>query len=126
MGCACSKSPEEVEPLLSAEARLPTVFMGEVVHVYDGRTLIIRPEKSDFAVRVILHNLHVPSLRSKQYEAGIKSKHALRDKIAQRPVLVTRVTQATALVHVDGINLTEYMMHHGGARMPIIYENYQV
>ena len=126
MGCACSKRPDEMEPLLGAEARLPVVFTGTVRHVYDGRTLIIQPEKSDFAVRIILHNLHVPSLRSRQYEAGIRCKHALREKIGDRPVLVTRVTQATALVHVDGINLTEYMLHHGGARMPIIYENYHV
>jgi hypothetical protein len=129
MGGCCSAedaaTSTEITRLIVTERELPLSFDARVLHVTDAQTLIVQPNNAGFTLRIMLHGISTPRIRTRNLpdkDAAIRARAYVRQKVENQIVLVKRITLSTYRVQIDGVDLAQDLLFHGLVTLPTIRE----
>jgi len=102
-------------------------YRAKVTHVVDGDTIDVRVDlgfKIYFDIRLRLFGIDTPELRGEEYEAGMKAKRFVEEKVLDREVIVKTHKDKTgkygrylAEVFYDDVSLNQTLLGVGLARL---------
>lgn len=126
MGACWSAPPLETTPLISTERELPVSYRARVLHVTDAQNFIVQPVHADFTLRIMLHGVSIPRVRTRHLpdkEAAIRARVYVRQKIENEIVELKRLSLHTyRVLTLDGVDLAQDMLFRGLVNHPTIRE----